>query len=231
MSPGVAAGNVVLRLRDVVKEHPGGVRALRGVDIDIELGEQVAVVGPSGSGKTTMLTILGTLERPTRGEVLVAGRDAVKATDRDLAGLRAHEIGFVFQDFHLQPALTALDNVATGMLYMGLGLRARREAAREALLRVGLSHRLDHRPGELSGGECQRVAVARALAKQPKIVLADEPTGNLDSQSGRGILDLLHGLADTGATLGLITHDPKVAETFPRMVTMSDGEIVGDEGR
>jgi putative ABC transport system ATP-binding protein len=231
MSPEAEAGNVVLRLRDVVKEHPGGVRALRGVDIDIELGEQVAVVGPSGSGKTTMLTILGTLERPTRGGVLVAGRDAVKATDRDLAGLRAHEIGFVFQDFHLQPALTALDNVATGMLYMGLGLRARRKAAREALSRVGLSHRLDHRPGQLSGGECQRVAVARALAKQPKIVLADEPTGNLDSQSGRGILDLLHGLADTGATLGLITHDLKVAETFPRMVTMSDGEIVGDERR
>jgi putative ABC transport system ATP-binding protein len=229
MNAAAASGGAVLRLRDVVKEHPGGVRALRGVSIEIGQGEQVAVVGPSGSGKTTMLTILGTLERPTAGEVTVAGSDVVRASDRELAGLRAHEIGFVFQDFHLQDTMTALDNVATGMLYTGEPLRRRRAAAREALERVGLGHRLTHRPGELSGGERQRVAIARALAKQPSIILADEPTGNLDSASGAGVLELLHGLADTGATLGLITHDERVASQFSRRVTMRDGEIVGDE--
>jgi putative ABC transport system ATP-binding protein len=226
--PGAVDG-IVLRLRDVVKEHPGGVRALRGVSVDIRRGEQVAVAGPSGSGKTTMLTILGTLERPTRGEVLVAGHDAVKASDGELAGLRAHEIGFVFQDFHLQESLSALDNVAMGMLYTGARARERREAARGALERVGLGHRLTHRPGELSGGEKQRVAIARALAKSPTIVLADEPTGNLDSQSGVEVIDLLHELAEEGATLGLITHDEHVAESFPRRIQMRDGEIVGDE--
>jgi len=227
----VADSDVALRLGDVVKEYAGGVFALRGVSIDIGRGEQVAVVGPSGSGKTTMLTILGTLERPTSGEVFVAGHDAVKATDRELAGVRAHEIGFVFQGFHLQEVMTALDNVATGMLYTGVSAHERREAAREALERVGLGHRLTHRPGELSGGERQRVAIARALIKRPSIVLADEPTGNLDSKSGAGVLELLHGLADEGATLGLITHDPGVAESFPRRIQMRDGEIVADERR
>jgi putative ABC transport system ATP-binding protein len=221
--------DVVLRLRDVVKEYAGGVRALGGVSIDISHGEQLAVVGPSGSGKTTMLTILGTLERPTQGEVVVAGRDAVEASDRDLAGLRAHEIGFVFQGFHLQETMTALDNVATGMLYTGASTRARRDAAREALDRVGLSHRLTHRPGELSGGERQRVAIARAVAKRPSILLADEPTGNLDSRSGGDVLELLHTLAAEGATLGLITHDEHIAEGFPRRIVMRDGEIVEDQ--
>jgi putative ABC transport system ATP-binding protein len=216
-------------LRDVVKEHPGGVRALRGVSIDIHAGDQVAVVGPSGSGKTTMLTILGTLERPSEGDVVVAGRDAVQASDRELAGLRAHEIGFVFQDFHLQDVMSALDNVATGMLYTGAPTGERREAAREALERVGLGHRLTHRPGQLSGGERQRVAIARALAKRPSIILADEPTGNLDSQSGADVIELLHSLAAEGATLGLITHDENVARSFPRRILMRDGHIVGDE--
>ncbi len=224
-----AAPSLALELRDVAKEYAGGVHALRRVSVDIHTGDQVAVVGPSGSGKTTMLTILGTLERPTRGEVHVAGRDVVKASDSDLAGLRAFEIGFVFQGFHLQDSMTALDNVANGMLYTGAPLRERREAATAALERVGLGKRVTHRPQQLSGGEKQRVAIARAIAKQPTIILADEPTGNLDSKSGQAVLELLHELAAEGATLALITHDDHVAETFPRRLQMRDGEIVEDE--
>jgi putative ABC transport system ATP-binding protein len=224
-----APGGASLRMREVVKSYPGGVDALRGVSIEIESGDQVAIVGPSGSGKTTMLTILGTLERPTAGEVTVAGRDAVHATDAELSGLRAHEIGFVFQGFHLQEGMTAVDNVANGMLYTGAPLRERREAARVALEDVGLGGRLDHRPKQLSGGERQRVAIARALAKRPTIILADEPTGNLDSRSGSEVISLLHELAAGGATLMLITHDEEVAETFPRRIQMRDGELVGDE--
>jgi putative ABC transport system ATP-binding protein len=220
-----------LRMREVVKSYPGGVDALRGVSVEIETGEQVAIVGPSGSGKTTMLTILGTLERPSGGEVTVAGRDAVHASDAELSGLRAHEIGFVFQGFHLQEAMTAVDNVANGMLYTGAPLRERRSAARAALEEVGLGHRLDHRPKQLSGGERQRVAIARALAKRPTIILADEPTGNLDSRSGKEVVSLLHELAAGGATLMLITHDEEVAETFSRRIQMRDGELVGDQRR
>jgi putative ABC transport system ATP-binding protein len=220
---------VALALRDVGKEYPGGVHALRRVSVDILKGDQVAVVGPSGSGKTTMLTILGTLERPTSGEVSVAGRDVVTASDTDLAGLRAFEIGFVFQGFHLQDSMTALDNVANGMLYTGAPLRERREAAKGALERVGLGQRVTHRPQQLSGGEKQRVAIARAIAKHPTIILADEPTGNLDSKSGESVLELLHELAAEGATLALITHDEHVAETFSRRLQMRDGEIVGDD--
>lgn len=218
-----------LRLHDVAKEYPGGVQALRGVCVEIAPGEQVAVVGPSGSGKTTMLTVLGTLERATSGEVEVAGRDVAGASDLELAGLRAHKVGFVFQGFHLQDSMTALDNVATGMLYTGAPARERREAAQIALERVGLAHRTTHRPPQLSGGERQRVAIARAIAKGPTIVLADEPTGNLDSRSGQEVLTLLHGLAGDGATLVLITHDERIAAGFPRRLQMHDGEIVGDE--
>jgi putative ABC transport system ATP-binding protein len=225
------ANGVALELRDVVKEYAGGVQALRRVSVDIRSGDRVAVVGPSGSGKTTMLTILGTLERATSGDVRVAGRDVVKASDSDLAGLRAFEIGFVFQGFHLQDSMTALDNVANGMLYTGVPLRERRESAKVALDRVGLGHRITHRPQQLSGGEKQRVAIARAIAKNPTIILADEPTGNLDSKSGQSVLELLHQLASEGATLTLITHDDHIAETFPRRIQMRDGEIVGDDRR
>lgn len=216
------------RLDHVVKDYPGGVRALRDVSVNVGDGEQVAVVGTSGSGKTTLLTVLGTLERATAGTVQIAGVDVNEAGDRALAGLRAHRIGFVFQSFHLQDSLSALDNVATGMLYCGTPLRARREIARRALDRVGLGHRLHHRPGALSGGERQRVAIARAIAKRPALILADEPTGNLDSRSGAEVIELLHELAAEGSTLMLITHDDDVAATFPRRLRMQDGEIVED---
>ncbi len=223
------APSVALALREVTKEYPGGVLALRAVSVEVGVGEQVAVVGPSGSGKTTLLTVLGTLERPTSGSVVVAGRDVVGLTDGELAGLRAHEIGFVFQGFHLQESMTALDNVANGMLYTGSPARERRRAARAALERVGLEHRVTHRPTELSGGERQRVAIARAIAKRPLIILADEPTGNLDSTSGREVISLLHELAAEGATLTLITHDAAISGRFPRHIQMRDGEVVGDE--
>jgi putative ABC transport system ATP-binding protein len=218
-----------VRLNHVVKEYSGDVTALRDVSVDIPDGDQVAVVGPSGSGKTTMLTILGTLERPTSGTIEIAGHDVGSASDNDLAGLRAHQIGFVFQSFHLQESMTAVDNVATGMLFMGSPLRQRRVAARAALERVGLGHRLTHKPTQLSGGERQRVAIARAIAKRPQIILADEPTGNLDSKSGGEVIELLLDLHDDGATLVLITHDPGIAGRFGRRLQMHDGEIVGDE--
>jgi putative ABC transport system ATP-binding protein len=218
-----------LALQDVAKEYPGGVTALRGISIEIPARDQVAVVGPSGSGKTTLLTILGTLERPTAGEVLVAGHAVETCTDAELAGLRAHRIGFVFQTFHLQDTMTAAENVATGLLYTGAAGGARRIAAQAALERVGLGHRLTHRPPQLSGGERQRVAIARALVKRPMIILADEPTGNLDSASGRDIIALLHELASEGATLVLITHDADIAASFGRRIQMRDGEIVADE--
>jgi putative ABC transport system ATP-binding protein len=221
---------VALSLDAVTKEYPGEVFALRDVSVAIDGGERVAVVGPSGSGKTTMLTVMGTLERPTRGGVRVAGHDVADASDNELAGLRAHSIGFVFQGFHLQETVSALDNVALGMLYTGQPLSQRRQAARAALERVGLGHRLTHRPPMMSGGERQRVAIARAIAKRPGIILADEPTGNLDSKASGEVIELLHGLASDGATLVLITHEESIAAGFPRRIQMRDGEIAADGG-
>jgi putative ABC transport system ATP-binding protein len=223
--------SIALSLEAVSKEYPGEVFALRDVSVQVTRGEQVAVVGPSGSGKTTMLTVMGTLERATRGEVRVAGHDVAGASDAELAGLRAHQVGFVFQEFHLHDAVAALDNVALGMLYTGRPLSQRREAARAALERVGLRHRLMHRPPMMSGGERQRVAIARAIAKRPLIVLADEPTGNLDSKSGGEVIDLLHELASDGATLVLITHEETIAAGFARRIQMRDGEIAFDEAQ
>jgi putative ABC transport system ATP-binding protein len=218
-----------LHLRDVVKEYPGGVHALRGVDLAIAHGELVAIVGPSGSGKTTLLQIMGTLDRPTSGDVHFDGRDVSDARDDELAALRAHRIGFVFQDFHLIDGIGAVDNVANGLLYTGRPVRERRERARDALERVGLGHRLEHRPNQMSGGERQRTAIARAIAGRPAVVFADEPTGNLDSHTGAEIIELLLELNAGGSTLVVITHDVEVARSFPRQVHVRDGEILSDD--
>lgn len=220
----------VLELIDVVKEYPGNppVRALDGVSLAIAQGELVGIVGSSGSGKSTLLNVVGTLARPTSGVIRLEGHDVTRERDRRLAGLRAARIGFVFQQFHLMSGLSATDNVATGLVHRGVGRRQRREAAREALQRVGLEHRSTHRPNELSGGERQRVAIARALVGRPALVLADEPTGNLDSRTSDEIVDLLLGLNSDGVSILVITHDPKVADHFPRTIEIEDGKVAAD---
>jgi putative ABC transport system ATP-binding protein len=219
----------IVTLRGVGREYPGGVAALRGVDLDIHRGQLVAIVGPSGSGKTTMLNLMGTLDRPSAGQIVVDGFDVAELDDRELSALRAGRIGFVFQHFHLAPGVSALDNVADGLLYTGAGVRERRERAEAALRRVGLDHRLSHRPHELSGGEKQRTAIARAVVREPALLLADEPTGALDSRSGEGVMELLLDLHATGTTIVVITHEHVVASRLPRQVAMLDGRVVDDQ--
>ena len=221
----------VIRVSDLHKNYRMGsdtIRALNGVDCKIRENEFVAVMGPSGSGKSTLMNIIGCLDRPSRGEYWLSGENVSKLGDRALAQVRNRRIGFVFQTFNLLPRATALQNVEVPLLYGGIGRRQRRARAREALERVGLKDRMKHRPSELSGGQRQRVAVARALVNEPEILLADEPTGNLDSRTGEDILNLFDALHDAGQTIILVTHETHIADRAHRHVHLHDGVVTQD---
>jgi putative ABC transport system ATP-binding protein len=223
----MTTASLALELINVVKEYPGEppVRALDNVSLEVQQGELTAIVGPSGSGKSTLLHIIGTLDRPTSGTVKLAGVNTSEMSDKQLSGVRSHLIGFVFQQFFLLDGMTALDNVANGLLYRGYDVAQRRDAAAESLRQVGLGQRLTHTPNQLSGGERQRVAIARAIVNRPSLILADEPTGNLDSKSGHAVMDLIRELHDEGRTILIITHDRDLAGSLPRRVSMRDGVI------
>ena len=223
---------MILEMRDICKDYPMGktvTRVLKNVDLDVAEGDYLAIMGPSGSGKTTLMNLIGCLDVPTSGSYLLGGREITKCSGKELAEVRHKEIGFVFQSFHLLPKLTALDNVALPLLYGGVKKEERRERARAALETVGLSDRVDHRPDQLSGGQCQRVAIARAIVGKPRLLLADEPTGALDSASGAQVMELFRQLHDAGSTIIMITHDRGIAHHADTIMTIRDGVLSGGE--
>ena len=223
---------MILQMRDICKDYPMGktvTHVLKNVDLDVSEGDYLAIMGPSGSGKTTLMNLIGCLDVPTSGSYLLGEREITKCSGKELAEVRNKEIGFVFQSFHLLPKLTALDNVALPLLYGGVKKAERQERARAALETVGLADRLDHRPDQLSGGQCQRVAIARAIVGKPRLLLADEPTGALDSASGAQVMELFQQLHDSGSTIIMITHDQGIAHHADTIMTIKDGVLSGGE--
>ena len=223
---------MILQMRDICKDYPMGktvTRVLKNVSLDVNEGDYLAIMGPSGSGKTTLMNLIGCLDVPTSGSYLLGEREITKCSGKELAEVRNKEIGFVFQSFHLLPKLTALDNVALPLLYGGVKKEERRERARAALETVGLADRIDHRPDQLSGGQCQRVAIARAIVGKPRLLLADEPTGALDSASGAQVMELFHQLHANGSTIIMITHDRGIAHHADTIMTIKDGVLSGGE--
>jgi putative ABC transport system ATP-binding protein len=228
------SNGTVIQMRTIRKIYDTGkvkVEALRGIDLEIERGELVAIIGPSGSGKSTLMNLIGCLDTPTDGSYELQGRHVAALKKEDLAAIRNRHVGFVFQNFNLLPQISTFENVEMPLLFGGMPTRRRRERVREVLDRVGLADRMDHKPTELSGGQMQRVAIARALAMEPDILLADEPTGNLDTSSGRDIMTLFHELWEQGRTVLVITHDPALAKRASRTVEIRDGLITSDSGR
>ena len=221
---------MILQMRDICKDYPMGktvTHVLKNVDLDVSEGDYLAIMGPSGSGKTTLMNLIGCLDVPSSGSYLLGEREITKCSGKELAEIRNKEIGFVFQSFHLLPKLTALDNVALPLLYGGVKKAERQERARAALETVGLADRLDHRPDQLSGGQCQRVAIARAIVGKPRLLLADEPTGALDSASGAQVMELFRQLHDSGSTIIMITHDQGIAHHADTIMTTKDGVLSG----